>query len=203
MNKQAVKIGVDRLFLAKLTKDDVTGVTYDTAFAVPGVTEIGLTVNNSTEVFYADDGAYDAYQQQGEVEASISLAGLSAEVLSQVTGSTYSVTNGLIKDNKSDSPDEYAVGFRTQKSNGEYQYCWLLKGKFSKPNQTATTKSGSATPQPEQYSYKALMRVYDGDWRHRVNSDDENLPTNVNKTTLDDVASGWWSTPDFVPVAIS
>ena len=200
MEKQAVKIGVDRLFIAEVLTDDSTSTTYATPELIPGTTEISLTTNNNIETFYADDGPYENYQQQGDIELKMVLAGLSLQTYSKVTGATYDNTTGLMKDGKADSPSDFAVGFRTQKSNGKYQYCWLYKGKFNKPDSSNTTKSDSVTVSTEEYTYKAVARLSDGYWRQKLDSDDLNLPEGITDQVLNNEIDGWFSSPDYTPI---
>lgn len=201
MEKQSVAIGVDRLVIALLTSDTSSGVVYGTPEEIKGVSEIGLTINNSRGVFYADDGSYETYEQQGDIDALISLAGLSAEKRAEYTGASYSSANGAAVDGKSDNPPYVAIGFRTQKANTKYRYVWLLKGQLSKPNRTNQTKGSTTNPQPEQYNFKALHREYDGNWRRTLDSDDANCPTGLTDALLYNITTGWFSNPDYVPVA--
>lgn len=201
MNGQSVKIGVDRAFIAEVTSDNESGVVYAASEAIPGVTEIAVTTNNAVGTFRADDGIYETYQQQGDVEVQISLAGLSQSVYAKVTGARYDATTGLSKDGKIDAPNAFALGFRTQKANGSYQYVWLLKGKFNKPDQTSTTKGDGDTAVADQYTFMAENRIFDGDWRNRFDSDDENAPIGLSDTLLNNATTGWFASPDYVPTA--
>ena len=200
MERQSVKIGVDRLCYALMLTDNSGGATYDIVESIPGTTEVGITQNNSVGTFYADDGSYETYNQQGDIELSISLAGLSQKVRALLTGASYSV-NGLATDGKADNAPNVAIGFRTQKANGKYRYVWVYKGKFSKSDGTHQTKTGTVTTQTEQYSYKALHREYDGKWRQMLDSDDENLPIGLSDGDLYNITTGWFSSPNYVPVA--
>jgi len=189
------------LFLAKVLTDAAAGATYDTPFEVPGVTEIGITRNNSNQSIYADDIAYETVQQQGDIDIAVSLAGLSAEKRAEVTGGSYSSSTGAVEYDGSVVPEQYALGYRRQKANGEYRFHWFMKGSFTRPDSTATTKSGSVSPQAMQYSYRALNRIYDDLLERSVDSDDENLPTGLTAALLNSAATGWFSTPEYTPVA--
>jgi|GEM_PF-658095 len=201
MDRQSVLIDVDRLVVARLLADDENGVSYAAPESVPGVTGIALTLNHSIGTFYADGGVYETFPQQGDIEASVSLAGLSAEKRAEYTGANYSATTGLVVDGKADNPPYVAIGFRSQKANGRYRYVWLYKGKFSKSDSANRTKSGSVTPQPEKYTFKAAMRDYDGNWRQMLDSDDANLPAGLTDSELSSIVTGWFSSPDYVPAA--
>ncbi len=201
MEKQSIRIGVDKLYYALMLSDTVGEASYANPEQIQGTTEIALTLNNTVGTFYADDGAYEAFTQQGDIEFAISLAGLSQEVRARLTGAQYDPLTGLAVDGQTDSPPNVAIGFRSQKANGQYRYVWVLKGKFSKANATYSTKGSTVTPQAEQYTYKALNRIYDNNWRQMLDSDDANLPIGLNNAALSDPITGWFSSPNYRPAA--
>lgn len=192
----STKIGVDRLFIAKVLTDDLTETTYGTPIPVIGTTSINLTLNNSVETIYADDGPFETYQQQGDIEFGISLVGLEMETYAEITGASYNPSTGDSYDNKADLSTDWAVGFRTQKANGSYQYVWVFKGKFAKNDLANTTKSASITPAIEDYMYKGVARISDGNWRRRLDSDDPGLPPSWTNDALNSETTGWFSDPD-------
>jgi len=201
MERQSFMIGVDRLFLAEIT-DDATTTTYGASFEVPGVTAIGVAMNNSNVTLYADDGAFETVNQQGDIDIVCSLAGLSGEKHADVTGGTYNAATGVVESDGTGVPKKYALGYRRQKANGSYRYKWFMKGAFAKPNSAAISKSGSVTAQPMQYVFRALNRVSDSLLERTLDSDDANLPSGVTEAALNDASSGWFSDPDFEPAAV-
>jgi len=201
MNNQKVRIGVDRLFYAKLLGDTESSVLYGAPVALPGVTNIGLTLNHSLEAFWSDDAPDEFLVNDGVKELKMSSKGLSAAVYADLMGAAYSSTNGLQKDGKMDNPPFVAVGFRAQKTSGEYRYVWVYKGKFSKPDSSKASKTATTTAQTDELTYKAIPRVYDGNWRQMLDSDDENIPSGLNAALLNDTDAGWFSSPDYIPVS--
>ncbi len=201
MESQSFMIGVDNLVLAKILSDTKTETVYDTPFAVPGVTEIAITMNNSSMTIYADDAAYENVQQQGDVDVACSLAGLDGINRAEATGGSYNASTGVVDYDGSGIPAKYALGYRRQKANGAYRYTWFMKGSFSRPDSTASTKTGSISQQPMQYKYRALNRLSDKRLDRSVDSDSVNLPNGVTNDTLANADTGWFSSPDYVPVA--
>lgn len=200
MDKPLPRIGVDKLYWAKLLTDTSSGATYDTPVHLKGVTSVGYNPNSQVGVFYADDGAYEAYSQDGEADVTISVADLEPQHYAELMGVTRD-SNGLIKEGNNDNAPEGAIGYRTQKSNGEYRYIWFYKGKFSKPQVNAETKGNAPNFQQQEITYKGLNRDYDGYKRRRFDSDDDDLPVGLTNTILASDVSGWFSTPDYVPTA--
>ena len=200
MDKQSVRISVDRFYYAKLTKDDDFETIYDTPVHLPGVNVVALRTNSAIGSFYADDGVFETYFVEGDRDLQVSFSGLSNEVVGTLTGTDYQ--SGLLVDKKDDSPPYAAIGFRTQKSNGSYRYVWLYKGRFAKADIDGYTKSAVLSPQPDVYTFKAINRVHDGAWRRMLDSDDQNLSAGLTEGVLSDEASGWFSSPDFDPSGI-
>lgn len=201
MDKQSTRIGVDMLYVAKITAETTSSITYDTSQNIPGVRSIGLTINGDIFEIDADDGIYEAVQEQASVDGSMPLIGLDAETYAAITGATYSATNGVVEDYVNDNPSYYAVGFRALKADGSYEFVWLPKVMFGKPNMAYQNKGAGVTPNAPEYMFKTIDR-YDQKWRRRVMSDDTNLPSGNTVATLSSAVDGWFSDPDFVPVVI-
>ena len=201
MTKQSFKFGVDQLYLASITSDVDGAIVYDTPFLVPGTQEIAVTLNNSIKNIYADDGVYEHFLEQGDIDILVSLSGLTGAVRAAILGSTVDATSGLVTMGKDDVPPDYALGYRRQKVNGEHRYLWFYKGSFAAPDSTATTKSASSTEQPMQYKYKAANRLSDGNIKQSQDSDDPLAPVGLTDALLNSAVTGWWTSPDYVPVA--
>ncbi len=201
MERQSFMIGVDRLFLAEIVSDTESGVSYGTPFPVPGVNAIGVKMNNSNMTIYADDGAFETVNQQGDIDIICSLAGLNGQKRADVTGGTYDTFTGMVEDDGKGVPKKYALGYRRQKANNTYRYKWFMKGSFAKPDSSAVTKSGSITSQPMQYVFRALNRACDGLLERTLDSDDANLPNGLTDALLNSSVSGWFASPDYTPVA--
>lgn len=199
MEKQSVRIGVDRFFYAMIESEDDTGITYQDELPVhlPGVNAIALNVNSAIGSFYADDGIFETYQTEGDYDIQVKFAGISNEVASKLTGATYE--RGLLVDKKNDTSPYMAIGFRTQKSNGEYRYVWIYKGRFTKPDMQGFTKSNSISPQSDVYSFKAVSRLSDGAWRQMLDSDDAEIINKMTNSELNNPSTGWFCDPNFVP----
>jgi len=201
MPKPLPRIGVDKAFYALLTQDTDAGVVYGAPVAMQGIKQIAYNPNAQMQVYYADDGAYTTISQDGDIDLVVTLADLDPAVYAAILGVAQNAASGVIDEDKTDNPPELAFGYRTQKSNGEYRYIWVLKGKFSKPALDAQTKSNSISAQERELNFKGLNRDYDGKKRRRVDSDDVLLPVGLTNTALVNSSTGWFSNPDYVPVA--
>ena len=78
-----------------------------------------------------------------------------------------------------DVPPWVAIGFRTLKSNGNYRYVWLYKGRFSDPEDNNETKADSINFQSDTIKGQFVKLEYgvsvDGSvrkaWKYEIDED--------------------------------
>ncbi len=156
-------IGLQNFVIAPLTKDDSTGVTYGTLQAVAGAIQATVEPkNNDPLVQYADDVEFDVLYPDPEITFKTKLADLPLAIQEMVLGNTID-ENGVLVRKASDTPAYYAVGFRSEKTNGKYRYVWLYKCRAKPISETYATKEGATiTRQTEEVEWTAIKRTYDG-----------------------------------------
>ena len=189
-------IGLDNFHVARVLTDTAGGTTYDAAQRIINITQANINFNSGLSTFFADNGPAVAYSQLGEVDVTINIGDLTPAEYALLTGATRT-TEGVVELDTAANPPELAVGFRAMKSNGEYRYIWLMKGKFSVPNANHQTKEASVNFQQQELMYRGLSRISDSMVMRRVDSDDAELPANV------DLLTDWFDDPEFVPGAFN
>lgn len=172
--KKGVLIGCKDLVFAKLTKDDSTECTYnETLRSAPGVIEIALTAQNTSDTLGADDVAlYEVYESNDGYEVSLTTAMLGNDMTAWLLGRTVG-EDGVMIESADDNAPYVAAGFKAARSDGSYDYIWLYKGRFAQSDQTFRTKEQGTvnwqTPQltghfvPRQNDRKIMARVNDHD----------------------------------------
>lgn len=183
------RVGLDMLYYAILAQDDSGGTAYDTPVAIPNVTNIGLNFNAEFSTFFADDGPREAFSQIGEVDVNLTVADLNGQQVADLIGASYNDATGLVNYSVTAVAPEVAIGFRAQKTNGEYRYMWLLKGTFGVPDSEFQTKEGSITFQPQSITGRFMARTYDDMVFRRLDSDDENF-------AFPNLPTSWFTDPD-------
>jgi phi13 family phage major tail protein len=159
-----VKIGVKNFHYAKLTSDSESGVKYESPVKVPGLVTININPNPSVETLFADDAPFETAATTGQITAEISLADLPLDVQADLLGHTLDA-NGQLKVKADDTPPYVAIGFESLKSNGSKRYVWLVKGKFSEPEDNNETKGDSINFQSATITASFVSREYDGIWK--------------------------------------
>jgi phi13 family phage major tail protein len=186
-------VGLKNVHVVKITKDDSTGVTYDAA-----VRKIALAVqadikpSMNTENFYADDQIAETVNQLGDIAVDLEIGHLSTADQAYLLGATVN-TEGVLEFSSNDQAPYVALGFESEKSNGETRYVWLYKGKFSLPETSSKTKADKPEFQTEKISGVFSPRQSDGKWKSQVDSDDTSIGANV--------ISNWFTKP-YAPAAV-
>ena len=193
----AVRIGLDNFYYTPITTDTATDTTYGTAVRIMNITEATMNPNSTIETFFADDGPAEVFSQIGEIELSISVGELPPKDYAFLLGATYA--NGVVEYETTATAPDVAVSFRSQKSNGEYKYLCVYKGKFSVPEENFQTKADGVNFQPQTIMFKGVQRKSDGKVYRTIDSDDATLPSGVTKTTL---LTDFFASPDYAPVVI-
>lgn len=140
----ATRIGCDNLVYALMNTEDTatTAPTYGAVKPAPGVISVNINPNSSQETLFADDGPMETATTLGKIDVEINKAELTPENKADLLGHQIDANGGVVYGD-SDVPPWVAIGFRTLKSNGNYRYVWLYKGKFTDPEDNNETKGDS------------------------------------------------------------
>lgn len=151
--------------------------TYEVPKKLAKAIEAKITPNSSSVTLYADDGAAETASSMGDIEVELNIDDLPSDKYALIMGKTVN-SDGVIVDNTSDVAPYLALGFRSAKSNGEYRYVWLYKGKFELSEETYKTKGEEVEFQTPTIKAKFLVDD-NGDWRAKVDSDDTGIKAGV------------------------
>lgn len=172
-------VGLDKLYVAKATEDELTGiVTYSSPIRIKDAIDANITPSTDTQNVFADDTVAEIISVFSSVEVSFTISDLGSDNYALLLGKEKD-SNGVIVDSADDNAPYFGMGFRSKKSNGEYRYIWLYKGKFSAPEETYATQQGNADFRTQPITGTFVKRE-DGKWRAKVDSDDtEVLPATI------------------------
>lgn len=137
-------IGLDKLFYAPITEDELGMETYGTPKVLAKAMTADLSVELNEATLYADDGAAEVVKEFKAGTLSLGVDDIGASVAGDLTGTTID-KNGVVISSSEDGGDPVAVGFRAKKSNGKYRYYWLYRVKFGIPATNLATKGDSIT----------------------------------------------------------
>lgn len=197
----ATRIGCDNLVYARMTTEDTADAApvYGEVVKAPGVMSININPNGSTETLFADDGPMDTASTLGKIEVEIQKAELTTHNKADLLGHQIDSKGGLVYGD-SDVAPWHAIGFRTLKSNGNYRYVWLFKGKFTEPEDANETKGDSINFQNDtisgQFTRLSYPYTINGKtvrpWKYEIDQDN----SEADATTI-----GKWFDAPVMPTA--
>lgn len=182
--KIAVSVGLKDFYYAVLTKDDETGVTYSTPKKIAHAITAKVTPTVNTATLYADNGPILTANALGEIAVELNVVDIPFDVQVELLGLTVNA-DGVVIDNAEDQAPEVAIGFRRTTSANTSRLTWLLKGKFSLPAEEGATQGDTPEFQTPTITATFLKRIYDGNWRYRLDTG--------SATASEEVAAEWFS----------
>ncbi len=159
-------IGLKNVVIAPLTTDTEEGHTYGTVQAVAGAIEASVTPDNTDpDILYADDIEFDTLYADPSVTFKLKMADIPLTIQEMLLANEIDDKGVLIR-TAQDKPPYFAVGFKSEKSNGKYRYVWLYKVRAKPVTENFATKEGdTVTRQNPEIEFTAIKRTHDGRWQ--------------------------------------
>lgn len=153
--------GVEGLVAAEVTNDDnsTTGYTTGSVFAIAGVAEISKSTDSSNEAHYYDNIPAVVVSNTSSDTITISASAIPLDVLGEITGQVYDTTTGALIEGPRDVK-YFAIGYKTQKTNGDEMYVWRYKGTFNIPDQTNTTMNDGTDANGQEIVYTGISTTH-------------------------------------------
>ena len=188
-------IGVDKYTFFKVLTDTEEGATYDTPYNLKGTVEIAPTDSGGSDVFDADNGAYETSSYIEKLGHDITNADIPPEVDALWRG--LERKNGLVEVSSDLKTVYFGVAWRILKSDGTYRYVRYYKGSYSfASNVGGKTKPSSGAPEKQtaKATYTAVQRDFDNNYYAYF--DESDLPEGVTKETLEEK---WFTDMNWYP----
>lgn len=151
--------GVENLVYAEVTKDDDTAYETGEVKKLAGVAELSRTTENGSETHYYDNAPAIVIDSVGADTVTCSVSAIPLQVLAEITGQTWNEELGVFVEG--DRQGKYfALGYKTQKTNGEEVYVWRHKGKFSIPDSTHTTKTNGTEANGQEVTFTGIATTF-------------------------------------------
>ena len=166
----ASTVGLKNVVIAPLTEDTETSHTYGELQQVAGAIEATITPENADPLIqYADDVEFSVAYPDPELTFATSMADIPLSIQEMVFGNQID-DNGVLVRTATDKPPYFAVGFKSEKSDGSFRFIWLYKVRATPMTETYHTKEGSSiTRQNGSIEWTAIKRTHDG--RYQVVAD--------------------------------
>ena len=153
--------GVEGLVAAEVTHDenDAIGYTTGNVFSIAGVAEISRETDSSSEAHYYDNIPAVVVSSTAADEVTITTSAIPFDVLAEITGQNYDATTGSLIEGARDLK-YFALGYKTNKTNGDEVYVWRYKGTFNIPSQTNATENDSTDGNGQEITYTGIATTH-------------------------------------------
>lgn len=162
----ASTIGLKNVVIAPLTEDTTDTHNYGELQLMAGAIEASITPENADpDVQYADDVEFDVLYPDPELSFKTKMADIPLAIQEMIFGNKID-DNGVLIRSATDKPPYYAVGFKSEKSDGTFRYVWLYKVRAKPVTENYQTKEGtSITRQSGEIEWTAIKRTHDGQYQ--------------------------------------
>lgn len=120
--------GLRDIHVALLTQNTQTAYVSETPVKLARAISAKISDKWSVEKVYSDDGTEDSITSYEGTEVELEIATLAPQDRAILFGQLYE--NGFLVKSKDDLAPEIALGFRSKRRNGKYEFTWLYCGKF-------------------------------------------------------------------------
>ena len=181
-------VGLKNMVIAPVTEDNETSTTYGDLQRVAGAIEATITPeNNDPDIQYFDDVEGDVLYPDPELTFSTSMADVPLAIQEMIFGNQID-DNGVLVRTASDKPPYFAIGFKSEKSNGKFRYIWLYKVRAKPVTENyATKEGGTITRQTGEVEWTAIKRTHDGLYQAIADEGENGFTTAMGATFLETV----------------
>ena len=156
-------IGLKNVVIAPLLVDTESTLTYGALQLMAGAIEATVTPDNADpDIQYADDIEFDTLYADPELSFKLKMADIPLQIQEILFANSVD-DNGVLIRTAQDKPPYFAIGFKSEKSNGKYRYVWLYKVRAKPMTETFATKEGkTVNRQTPEVEFTAIKRTHDG-----------------------------------------
>ena len=188
-------VGLKNMVIAPLTVDTEETLTYGDLQLVAGAIEATITPDNADpDVQFCDDVEFDVLYPDPELTFTTKMADIPLAIQEKIFGNQID-DNGVLIRTSTDKPPYFAVGFKSEKSNGKFRYVWLYKVRAKPLTENYATKEGTTiNRQTGEVEWTAIKRTHDSRYQAVADEGENGFTAAMGETFLTSVY-----TPSFTP----
>lgn len=180
--------GLKDIYVATITANTATAYTTGTPVKLARAVKAKISDKWSSEKIYSDDGTEEIVTSYEGTEVELEIATLAPQDRALIFGQLYE--NGFLTKNKDDLAPEVALGYRTRRMNGKYEFAWHYCGKFGQGNEDEfETQADKISPKSTTLKGEFNERQIDGNYQTLV--DESNVLE--THTTAKAAIADWFS----------
>lgn len=126
-------MGLRDVYLAIVTSNTETQYVTETPVKIGRAIKAKISDKWSIEKIRSDDGIEDTVELYEGTDVELEVNTLAPQDRKLLFGQMYE--KGFLTKNKNDKAPEIAIGYRTKRVNGKYEFAWHYCGKFAEGNE--------------------------------------------------------------------
>ena len=172
--------GILDMYVAKMLTPDSSSAapTYDTPRVLGMSIEVTITPQFKEGALHASNKMVRSKKVIDRYDLSFNADVITAEMAAYIFDRKADAKGVQILDGVN-NPPECAIGFARTKDNGEKEYWWLYRAKFSEPTVSGKTEADNIEYQTPTIEARCDRRIYDNRLGMVADSEDESLDSSV------------------------
>lgn len=193
--KRSRRCGLKDIYIAEVTKDTETEYTTATPVKLARALSAKITDKFTQEKIYSDDGVEEVVDSYEGTDIEISVNALAPQDYALLYENLYK--NGFLIKASGDKSKVVAIGYRSKRRSGKYEFVWYYCGNLERPDLSYETEEGKVKTQTETLkgSFYARQKedTFDGVKKnlYSVSVDEDNLIT--EDTTAKQAITNWFA----------
>lgn len=163
-------VGLEKLYVAEIIKDNITEINFDVPKYFAGVKDIGIKPKVTSDEFYAENKLWMSETTLSSIDVEIDIADLEEDEEAFLLGHKIAAEGGIIY-NEDDKAPEVAILFKSNKGNGKARYTVLYRGTFSVADEQYKGKEGKANFQSKKLKATFAPLKNNGMWKYKVDEE--------------------------------
>ena len=186
------QVGLKDFHVCKILTDVAgVGATYESPVRIPGIISATMSTERSTESYYSDDIVEETFSSFNSISLEVEISNLSQSERALLLGQT--VKKGVSAASADDTAKEVGIMFRSKRTNGQYRYVALTRGKFVEPSESFATESDSLSPQTMTLTFTGIPLQCNGIYKITADEGETDLPSNYLKNFFTEMK---WQLPN-------
>ena len=186
------QVGLKDFHVCKILTDVAgVGATYESPVRIPGIISATMSTERSTESYYSDDIVEETFSSFNSISLEVEVSNLSQSERALLLGQT--VKKGVSAASADDTASEVGIMFRSKRTNGQYRYVALTRGKFVEPSESFATESDSLSPQTMTLTFTGIPLQCNGIYKITADEGESDLPSNYLKNFFTEMK---WQLPN-------
>ena len=186
------QVGLKDFHVCKILTDVAgVGATYESPVRIPGIISATMSTERSTESYYSDDIVEETFSSFNSISLEVEVSNLSQSERALLLGQT--VKKGVSAASADDTASEVGIMFRSKRTNGQYRYVALTRGKFVEPSESFATESDSLSPQTMTLTFTGIPLQCNGIYKITADEGETDLPKDYLKNFFTEMK---WQLPN-------